>query len=49
MEAVKYSPKELHLTIDTCYNGYEKREGISVILWHVEASINSPKILKNYL
>ena len=26
-EAVKYSPKELHLR---CYNGYEKLESISV-------------------
>ena len=46
MEAIKYSPKELHLR---CYSGYEKRESISVILWHVEASINSLKVLKNYL
>ena len=46
MEAVKYSPKELYLR---CYSRYGKRESISVILWHVEAFINSLKILKNYL
>ena len=27
---------------------YEKRESISAILWHVEANINSIKMLKNY-
>ena len=46
MEAVKHSTKELHLR---CYSGYEKQECISVILLHVEASINGLKILKNYL
>ena len=45
MEAVKYSPKELHLR---CYSGYEKRESISVIMT-CEASINNLKNLKIYL
>ena len=45
MEAVEYSPKELHLR---CYSGYEKRESISVIMT-CEASINNLKNLKIYL
>ena len=28
---------------------YKKPESISTIFWHVEANINSIKILKNYL